>query len=93
MWKILNHDVADDFVIATGVATSIREMCDVVFKYLDMNYLDYIVQNPAFMRSEELPYLRGDATKAKNVIGWTPTYTFKQLMHEMVDFWMVELSK
>ena len=93
MWKILNHDVADDFVIATGVATSIREMCSVVFKYLDMNYMDYIIQNPAFMRSEELPYLRGDATKAKNILGWTPTYTFEELMREMVDYWMIELQK
>lgn len=93
MWKILNHDIADDFVIATGVATSIREMCSVVFKYLDMNYMDYIIQNPAFMRSEELPYLRGDSTKAKNILGWTPTYTFEELMREMVDYWMIELQK
>lgn len=93
MWKIVNHDVADDFVIATGIATSIREMCDVVFKYLGMDYNYYVIQNPAFMRSEELPYLRGDATKAKTILGWTPTYTFEKMIHEMVDYWMVELQK
>jgi GDPmannose 4,6-dehydratase len=92
MWKILNHDTPDDFVIATGVATSIRDMCDVVFAYLGLDYKDYVIQNPKFMRPEELPYLRGDSTKAKTVLGWEPTYTFEQMMHEMVDHWMDELQ-
>ena len=93
IWKIINHDIPDDFVVATGIATSIREMCNVVFKYLGMNYLDYVVQNPAYMRAEELPYLRGDATKAKTILGWQPEQTFEELMHQMVDFWMIELQK
>ena len=88
MYKIINHNVADDFVVSTMETRSVREMCDVVFKYLDMNYYDYVVQNPKFMRPEELPYLRGDSTKARNILGWKPTYTFEELMYEMTDHWM-----
>ena len=88
MVKIINHDVPDDFVVATGETHSVREMCDIVFKYLDMDYKEYVVQNPKFLRPEELPYLRGDASKARKILGWEPEYTFERLMKEMVDHWM-----
>jgi len=67
---------------------SVREMCEVVFSYLDLDYNDYVVQNPKFLRPEELPYLKGDSTKFRKKMGWKPEYTFKALMHEMVDHWM-----
>jgi GDPmannose 4,6-dehydratase len=88
MYKVINHDVADDFAISTMETHSVREMCDVVFKYLGMNYEDYVVQNSKYMRPEELPYLKGDSTKARTTLDWKPTYTFKEMMHEMVDHWM-----
>jgi GDPmannose 4,6-dehydratase len=88
MHAILNHDEADDFVVSTMETHSVREMCDVVFKYLDMDYRDYVVQNPKYLRPEELPYLRGDSTKARQALGWKPTYTFEEMMHEMCDHWM-----
>lgn len=88
MELIINHDMADDFVVSTMETHSVREMCDVVFKYLDLNYLDYVVQNPKFIRPEELPYLKGDSTKLRTTLGWTPTYSFEELMYEMVDHWM-----
>jgi GDPmannose 4,6-dehydratase len=88
MHKIINHDVPDDFVVSTMETHSVREMCDVVFKYLGMDYRDYVVQNPIFMRAEELPYLRGDSTKARTILDWKPEYTFEIMMHEMVDHWM-----
>jgi len=88
MHKIINHTSADDFVVATGETHSVREMCDVVFKYLDLNYQDYIVQNPKFLRPEELPYLKGDPSKLKSTFDWAPTYTFEEMMHEMCDHWM-----
>ena len=90
MWKIINHDIPDDFVIATGETHSVREMCDVVFSYLGLDYKDYVVQNPTYLRPEELPYLRGDSTKARTILGWKPTYTFDEIMKEMVDHWMKE---
>jgi len=93
IWKIVNHNVPDDFVVATGIATSIREMCNVVFGYLGMNYQDYVIQNPIYMRAEELPYLRGDSTKARTTLDWKSEQSFESLMHQMVDFWMVETKK
>ena len=88
MHAILNHDEADDFVVSTMETHSVREMCELVFTYLDLDYKDYIVQNPKFMRPEELPYLKGDSTKIRETLGWTPDYTFEAMMHEMCDHWM-----
>ena len=88
MHKVINHDVADDFVISTMETHSVREMCDVVFSYLDLDYKDYVTQNPKYIRPEELPYLKGDSTKSREVLGWKPEYTFEGMMHEMVDHWM-----
>jgi len=88
MHAMLNHDTPDDFVVSTMQTHSVREMCELVFKYLDLDYKDYIEQNPKFMRPEELPYLKGDSTKIRETLGWKPDYTFKSMMHEMCDHWM-----
>ena len=80
MHMILNHDTPDDFIVATGVTHSIRQMCEYVFSQLDLDYKDYVVQNPKFMRPEELPYLKGDSTKIRKTLGWKPKYTFEMLM-------------
>ena len=88
MHAILNHDEADDFVVSTMETHSVREMCELVFKYLDLDYKDYVVQNPKFLRPEELPYLKGDSTKIRETLGWKPEYTFESMMHEMCDHWM-----
>tara|TARA_Y100000389_G_scaffold312_1_gene298 strand:+ start:16815 stop:17807 length:993 start_codon:yes stop_codon:yes gene_type:complete len=92
MYQILNHDKADDFVISTMKTHSVREMCDVVFKYLNLDYKDYVTQNPKFLRPEELPYLKGDSTKIRSTLGWKPEYTFESLMYEMCDHWMDTLQ-
>ena len=88
MHMILNHDTPDDFVVSTMETHSVREMCEVVFSYLNLDYKDYVTQNPKFLRPEELPYLKGDSTKMRKALGWKPEYTFEALMHEMVDHWM-----
>ena len=88
MHMILNHDTPDDFVVSTMETHSVREMCEVVFSYLNLDYKDYVTQNPKFLRPEELPYLKGNSTKMRNALGWKPEYTFEALMHEMVDHWM-----
>ena len=77
-----------DWVVATGVTNSIRQMCEYVFGKLDLNYQDYVVQNPKYIRPEELPYLKGDSTKIRKELGWKPKYTFEMLMDEMIDHWM-----
>ena len=93
MHMIMNHTEPDDFVVSTGVTHSVREMCDYVFGLLDLDYKDYIVQNPKFLRAEELKYLKGDCSKIKKVLGWKPTYTFETMMKEMTDYWLKKESK
>jgi len=92
MIDIINHDVADDFVLSTGETHSVSDLVKVVFSHLDMDWQDYVVQNPKYMRPEELKYLKGDSTKARETFGWEPEYTFESMMHEMVDYWMEVLG-
>ncbi len=87
MHMIINHSEPDDFVCATGITRSVRDMCDYVFKKLDLDYKSYVVQDERFMRAEELPYLRGDATKLRKTFNWKPEYTFEMLMDEMIEHW------
>ena len=89
---IVNHTEPDDFVVATGVTHSVREMCDYVFSHLDLNYKDFVVQNPKFLRAEELKYLKGDATKIRETLGWKPEYDFETMMKEMTDHWMEKIK-
>jgi GDPmannose 4,6-dehydratase len=93
MHLIINHHTADDFVVATGETRSVRDMCKYVFNRLGLDYSEFVVQNPKFLRPEELPYLRGDCSKIKNTLGWAPTYTFERLMDEMIDHWLLIYNK
>lgn len=88
MHLILNNNTPEDFVVSTMETHSVREMCEVVFSYLDLDYKDYVIQNKKFLRSEELPYLKGDSTKLRDKFGWKPEYTFESLLHEMCDHWL-----
>lgn len=88
MHLIINHETPEDFVVSTGKTHSVREMCDVVFKYLDMDYKNYVVQNSKFLRPEELSYLKGDCSKLKKTFKWEITYSFESMMYEMCDHWM-----
>jgi GDPmannose 4,6-dehydratase len=87
MHLILQQDQPDDFVVSTGVTRSVRDMCEYVFGQLGLNYQDHVIQNPKYLRPEELPYLRGDNTKIVTELGWKPTYTFEALMDEMIAHW------
>lgn len=93
MHLILNHTNADDFVVATGETRSVRDMCEYVFGKLELDYKQYIIQNPKYLRPEELPYLKGDATKVKNLLGWKPEYTFATMMDEMIEYWLKIYNK
>jgi len=87
MHLIVNHEIPDEFIVATGETHSVRDLCEVVFTKLGMDYKDYIIQNPKYMRPEELKYLKGAPSKAKEVLGWKPEYTFSSMLDEMIDFW------
>lgn len=93
MHAILQHHEADDFVIATGETHSIREFCEIVFRKLGLDYRDHVVQNPKYMRPEELRYLCGDSTKARAVLGWRPEYTLESLIDEMIAAFRESLSR
>lgn len=88
MHMILNHHTPDDFVVATGETHSIRNVCEVAFSELGLNYKDYVIQNPKFLRPEELPYLCGDSTKIRKTLGWSPEYSFIEIIQEMIAHWL-----
>tara|TARA_R100000951_G_C2649506_1_gene183873 strand:+ start:2747 stop:3721 length:975 start_codon:yes stop_codon:yes gene_type:complete len=88
MHLIVQQKEPGDYVVATGVTHSVREMCDYVFTKLDLDYNNYVYQNPKFLRPEELPYLKGDSTKIRKELGWKPEYTFESMMDEMIEHWM-----
>ena len=91
MHMIVNHETPDEFIVATGETHSVRDLCRTVFGKLGMNYEEYIVQNPKYMRPEELKYLKGDPSKARDILGWNPDYTFDSMMDEMIEHWMKTL--
>ena len=91
MWQILQLDEPDDFVCATGVSHSVRELCDYAFRALDLNYEDYVVQDPKFFRPTELHDLKGCTKKLQSVIDIELEYTFESMIDEMVEYWMEKL--
>ena len=91
MHSIINHETPEEWIVSTGKTHSVRDLCEYVFNALDMNYTDYVVQNPKFMRPEELKYLKGDSSKAREILGWQPEYTFETMLDEMIQRWMNEI--
>jgi len=85
MWLMLQQDKPDDFVIATGVTTTVREMCRIAFEYVDLKYEDYVVIDPKFFRLTEVGLLRGNPEKAKRVLGWQAKTRVEELIPMMVD--------
>jgi len=92
MHLIVNHEVPDDFVVATGECRSVEQMVQYVFGKLNLDYRDHIVINPKFFRPDELPYLRGDATKIRRTLKWFPEITFDELLNEMITHWIDVLT-
>jgi GDPmannose 4,6-dehydratase len=88
MWMILQLENPDDYVCATGVSHSVKELCEYVFGKLELSYQDYVVMDEKFLRPEELNDLKGDPTKLKKHTGWKPTYTFKTMLDEMIEYWL-----
>ncbi|SOD71847.1 GDPmannose 4,6-dehydratase [Jatrophihabitans sp. GAS493] len=86
MWRMLQQDVADDYVIATGETHSIREFLDVAFRHVGIDAWDtYVIQDPRFFRPAEVDLLVGDPIKAHEQLGWKPQVSFDELVTMMVD--------
>jgi len=92
MVKIIGHTTPDDWVVATGETRSVRQLLELVFGRLNLDYQRYVIQDPKFMRPEELQYLKGDATKIKKELGWKPETTFEDMIDEMLEFWLRNLN-
>ena len=88
MHAIINHEKPEDFVVSTMETHSVRDMTKYVFDQLGMDYKDYVTQNNLFIRPEELKYLKGDSTKARETFKWSPEYTFESMLDEMINYWL-----
>ncbi len=84
MWRLLQHDEPDDFVIATGETHSVREWVEEAFACVGLDWQDHVRHDPRYDRPAEVDFLLGDASKAERVLGWRPTTTFKDLVRIMV---------
>lgn len=84
-WLMLQKDSPDDYVISSDETHSIRELLDVAFGHLDLDWRNHVVQDPKFMRPAEVDLLLGDSTKARGELGWRPQYGFESLIVEMVE--------
>jgi GDPmannose 4,6-dehydratase len=93
MWLMLRQDQPEDFVIATGVAHSVRDCLQIAFDHAGVSIDDHVVIDPALRRPAEVEHLVGDAGKARRVLGWEPEMDFEQLIRMMVDADLAALSR
>jgi GDPmannose 4,6-dehydratase len=85
MWLMLQQDLPDDYVIATGQTHSVRHFCQLAFGHVGLDYLDYVVEDERYLRPAEVDLLIGDASKARRVLGWCPETSFEELVRMMVE--------
>lgn len=85
MWRMLQQDSPDDYVIATGVSHSVRDLVETAFSHVGLEWQDHVETDPALLRPAEVEHLVGDSTKARQVLDWTPSVEFEELVHMMVD--------
>jgi GDPmannose 4,6-dehydratase len=93
MWQMLQQDQPDDYVVATGEAHSVQELVEVAFRHAGLDWEKYVKTDPAFLRPAEVDQLIGDASKARETFGWTPSVSFDGLVKMMVDADLARLSK
>jgi len=84
MYLMLQQPEPGDYVVATGETHSVREFCDLAFSEVGLDYRNFVVEDPQFFRPAEVDLLVGDASRARETLGWKPTYSFRQLVSEMV---------
>jgi len=93
MWRMLQQDKPDSYVIGMGETHSVREFCEVAFGHVDLDYKEFVIQDERFYRPAEVDLLISDPSKARSVLGWEPEITFKELVTMMVDGDMQRLRK
>ena len=93
MWRMLQHDQPDNFVVGMGETHSVREFCEIAFSHVGLDYNDYVVQDERFYRPAEVDLLISNPSKVRSVLGWEPAVGFKELVTMMVDHDMERLNK
>jgi len=93
MWRMLQQDKPDSFIIGTGETHAVREFCEIAFGRVDLDYKEFVVQDERFYRPAEVDLLISDPAKARTVLGWEPAVSFKELVTMMVDADMKRLAK
>jgi GDPmannose 4,6-dehydratase len=93
MWLMLQQSNADDYVVATGRAASVREFCKLAFEYVGLNMDDHVVVDQRYLRPAEVDFLQGNAAKARDGLGWKPDATLEQLVAEMVEADLVRVKR
>jgi GDPmannose 4,6-dehydratase len=93
MWQMLQQEKPKDYVVASGVAHSVRQLLEIAFAHLDMDYRHYVETDPAFLRPAEVYHLLGDSAKARQELGWKPKVSFDTLVKMMVDEDLARLGK
>ena len=93
MWRMLQQDEPDDFVVASGETHTVREFCEIAFGRVGLEYEKYVVTDERFMRPAEVDLLHGDSSKAREKLGWVPKVNFRDLVEMMVDSDMARLSR
>jgi GDPmannose 4,6-dehydratase len=92
MVRLIQNDHPEDFVVGTGETHSVQEFCDKAFSYLDMDYREYVIQDPRFYRPAEVDLLVADSTRVRQKLGWAPKVDFNKLVQMMVDADLVRLG-
>ena len=93
MWLILQQEEPDDFVCATGISHSVKDLVEYVFGRLDLDGYEYIKVDEKYFRPEELKDLKGDASKIRETLGWETQYTFETMLDEMINYWLTFYGK
>ena len=93
MWRMLQHDKPESFVIGMGETHSVREFCEIAFGRADLDYKEYVVQDERYYRPAEVDLLISDPSRARSVLGWEPAVSFRELVTMMVDSDLKRLSK
>ncbi len=93
MYRLIQNDIPEDFVVGTDETHSVREFCEKAFSCLDLDYTDYVIQDPRFYRPAEVDLLVADSRRVRQKLGWAPKVDFDGLVRMMVDSDLVRLGK
>jgi GDPmannose 4,6-dehydratase len=93
MWLMLQEDSPDDYVCSTGISHTVKDLVEYVFGSLELDWEKYVRQDKKYLRPEELEHLKGDCSKIKSELGWSPNYNFESMLDEMIEYWLEYYEK